>query len=676
MKKIFFSIFILAMTLCLAFGSAYIIKDWDILFSASEIEDSNSDPPVVEPGGDTDNEPEPEQKVEITDWTFFENSVSIYKGTAEVVNNIPSSYSMEFTPSTEELQFEDLDSCFEYIYSFDINSFYKVTFNGMEEKYFDYISFSEYFYSFMKDNDPSSLFPAKVQIGEVKFYEGNDYQIDTINSMILANGLYENNVSELVIPENIKTIDVNAFSTAEGKFVNKVTIQSNEVVLFVDRSASSTDTLEDIDVKTNVYVKAELLEEYKTTYPQSADHIFPIGYEVPEEKYLPYVIEDGVITAYTGSATDLVIPSTYSLSSDGQAIEGSDYTITEIGDNVFKFSSIEKIDMSNSLILKLGNSCFVGALSLKTVILSNCLTTIGIGCFSESAIETINMPDSVTEIGKSAFFWCSALNSVTLSNSLQSLPYSCFFMCSSLTTIVLPETISSLGENCFGSSSISSINFPDSLTSLPVGCFGACNFVEIDLSDTQIETLGEGCFSSNELLTKVVLNDLITSLPDMCFYRCSSLSSIIIPEFVISLGDQCFDTCSSLNSIILPSALTSFGESCFIRCSSLSSIVIPASVRSWGKNAFLFCESLSYVEISHRPGALPTSMFSYSINTVVFNDTNFYSLFLPGYIDYDLFKNPSVVKFKSSVDDGSNSWLNENYVKTIEGDYNVYTRKV
>lgn len=217
-----------------------------------------------------------QQRVEITDWTFFENSVSIYKGTAEVVNNIPSSYSMEFIPSTEELQFEDLDSCFEYIYSFDINSFYKVTFNGMEEKYFDYISFTEYLYSFMKDNDPSSLFPAKVQIGEVKFYEGNDYQVDTINSMILVNGLYENNVSELVIPENIKKIDVNAFSTDRDKYVDKVTIQSNEVVLFVDRFASSTDTLEDINIHTNIYVKAELLEEYKATYLNSADKFFAI----------------------------------------------------------------------------------------------------------------------------------------------------------------------------------------------------------------------------------------------------------------------------------------------------------------------------------------------------------------------------------------------------------------
>lgn len=674
MKKIFFSIFILAMTLCLAFGSAYIIKDWDILFSTSEIEDSNSDPPVVEPGGDTDNEPEPEQKVEITDWTFFENSVSSYKGTAEVVNNIPSSYSMEYIPSSEEVQFEDLDSLYEYIYSQNIESFYKITFNGLEEKYFSLPSFSEYVFLFVGSGDISTIFPAKIQLGEVKYYEGDDFEVDSLQAQVFSKDFYENNVSELIIPENIKKIDVNAFTKGRSEYINKVIINCNEVVKFT--SVSSGNDPEDINVGTNVYVKAELLEEYKTTYPQSADHIFPIGYEVPEEKYLPYVIEDGVITAYTGSATDLVIPSTYSLSSDGQAIEGSDYTITEIGDNVFKFSSIEKIDMSSSLILKLGNSCFVGALSLKTVILSNCLTTIGIGCFSESAIETIDLPDSVIEIGKSAFFWCSALNSVTLSNSLQSLPYGCFSMCSSLTTIVLPETISSLGENCFGSSSISSINFPDSLTSLPYGCFGACNFVEIDLSDTQIETLGEDCFGSNELLTKVVLNDLITSLPDMCFYRCFSLSSIIIPESVISLGDQCFDTCSSLNSIILPSALTSFGEACFYRCSSLSSIVIPASVRSWGKNAFLFCESLSYVEISHRPGALPTSMFSYSINTVVFNDTSFYSLFLPGYIDYDLFKNPSVVKFKSSVDDGSNSWLNENYVKTIEGDYNVYTRKV
>ena len=215
-----------------------------------------------------------QQRVEITDWTFFENSVSSYKGTAEVVNNIPSSYSMEFIPSSEEVQFEDLDSLYEYIYSQNIESFYKITFNGLEEKYFSLPSFSEYVFLFVGSGDISTIFPAKIQLGEVKYYEGNDFEVDSLQSQVFSKDFYENNVSELIIPENIKNIDVNAFAKGRSEYINKVVINCNEVVKFI--SVSNGNDPEDINVGTNVYVKAELLEEYKATYPNSADKFFAI----------------------------------------------------------------------------------------------------------------------------------------------------------------------------------------------------------------------------------------------------------------------------------------------------------------------------------------------------------------------------------------------------------------
>ena len=639
-----FKIFIIVLCcLCLvgvSFFVGFCLPNW----TSSQIEQPVSDPPSETPEEPEEPE-EPVEKVEITDWVFSENVLGQYIGTETEISNIPTSYSQEEHVS-RTVEIKNEEEFYSFVEEFSASDFVyqipiRVTYLNLDlvKTYENYAIFMNDFEVLAVENNVEDLYLCKFEELDNTFYEGSDYKIDTLGAMTF----YFSSATVIDLPAEITKFNAIMLPST----LKSLTIRSDTVLT---RAMNNTLGFDD-PVDYTIYVPENLVEGYKTTYPRIADSVFPIGYEAPEEMPLPYVIEDGVITAYTGSETEVVIPATYSLSSAGQAIEGSDYTITEIGEEVFKRSTIEKIDMSNSSILKLGNSCFYGSKSLNTVVLSNYLTTIGDSCFYETAIKTIDMPDTVVEIGDFAFFWCSYLNSVTLSNSLESLPRSCFGLCSSLTTIVLPESINSLGEGCFATSSLSSINFPDALTGLPTDCFNACDFVEIDLSDSKITTLGERCFANNELLTNIILNDSITELPKMCFYRCSALSSYEIPSTITAFGDQCFDDCSSL-----------------------SSIIIPSSVRSWGNYAFANCESLSYVEISYRPSRLPTRLFSYSVNTVVFNDSSFYYDFNPDYTDYQLFKNPSVVKFKSSVDNGSNSWLNENYVKTVEGDYNVYTR--
>lgn len=74
-------------------------------------------------------------------------------------------------------------------------------------------------------------------------------------------------------------------------------------------------------------------------------------------------IEDGVVTGYTGSVDGLVvIPETYSLDADGNLIEGTDYTVTEIKADVF--------------------SC---AMDVSTIVLPKTLTTIDVGTTFDDA---------------------------------------------------------------------------------------------------------------------------------------------------------------------------------------------------------------------------------------------------------------------------------------------------
>ena len=60
------------------------------------------------------------------------------------------------------------------------------------------------------------------------------------------------------------------------------------------------------------------------------------------------------------------------------------------------------------------------------------------------------IPDSVTEIGDSAFFNCKNLTSVTIGNSVTSIGDQAFYGCSSLTSATIPAGVTSIGGLAFG----------------------------------------------------------------------------------------------------------------------------------------------------------------------------------------------------------------------------------
>ncbi len=88
----------------------------------------------------------------------------------------------------------------------------------------------------------------------------------------------------------------------------------------------------------------------------------------------------------------------------------------------------------------------------------------------------------------------------------------------------------------------------------------------------------------------------ISGIGDMTdiYYDISSISKVIINEGVTSIGDSAFAFCTSLTSITIPDSVTSIGDHAF-ESSGLTSITIPDSVTSIGYEAFAFCISLTSI---------------------------------------------------------------------------------
>ena len=110
---------------------------------------------------------------------------------------------------------------------------------------------------------------------------------------------------------------------------------------------------------------------------------------------------------------------------------------------------LKSIELPNS-VTSIGNSAFSGCSGLTSVTIPDSVTSIETGAFQGcSGLTSITIPNSVTTIGNYAFGGCSSLTSVTIGNSVTSIGGYSFQGCSGLTSVTVPNSVTSIGSNAF-----------------------------------------------------------------------------------------------------------------------------------------------------------------------------------------------------------------------------------
>ncbi len=168
------------------------------------------------------------------------------------------------------------------------------------------------------------------------------------------------------------------------------------------------------------------------------------------------------------------------------------------------------------------------------------------GIIQEFAVWTISSPmsdkkdtlkkavikEGVTDTGsggggRGTFGLCSALEVVELPNSLIYINNSTFVGCENLRDVTIPESVIKIGNSAFDSCiSLKSITIPENVEKIDDIAFGDCKSLEnVNIKNGSIE-IGHAAFQS-----------------------CISLKSITIPESVTSIRQSAFGNCSSLTNI-------------------------------------------------------------------------------------------------------------------------------
>jgi hypothetical protein len=120
-------------------------------------------------------------------------------------------------------------------------------------------------------------------------------------------------------------------------------------------------------------------------------------------------------------------------------------TLTTIGENAFKDSSLTSIGSFPSALTTIENQAFQGTRIKGSLIIPNTVTKIGTYAFSSNGdITSVIVGNGISRIEQSTFNFCNSLVDVSLPNTLTFIGNSAFNNCYQLKSLIIPASVTNI----------------------------------------------------------------------------------------------------------------------------------------------------------------------------------------------------------------------------------------
>lgn len=150
--------------------------------------------------------------------------------------------------------------------------------------------------------------------------------------------------------------------------------------------------------------------------------------------------------------------------------------------------------------------------NISSLTIPNSVTEIGGSAFQQSAFEEVILSSNLTTLGVQAFYSCSNLKSIAIPSSLKIIPEYAFNYCRNLKEIIFNEGLLEIQDQAFVSVPIESITFPHSLKRIGNSVFSQCfNLVEVNFNDG-LEEIGNYAFERANNIESINLPSSLTKI--------------------------------------------------------------------------------------------------------------------------------------------------------------------
>ena len=255
------------------------------------------------------------------------------------------------------------------------------------------------------------------------------------------------------------------------------------------------------------------------------------------------------------------------------------------------------------------------------------VTSIGDHAFAFTWVTSVTIPNTVTNIGESAFWGCHYLSFIILPASVTSIGRYAFEDTDFSVVVSYIENPFEIRGKEFDSRSFSAGTFDNAKLYVPAettdkykATDGWKDFAHIQEGtptgrDIEIDglyynldmeakvaevTLSPSHYEGNIVIpASVTYNNetySVTGIGHAAFGSCRNLTSVTIPNSVTNIDLYAF-TATALTTIAIPEGVTTIGAHAFESCNNLTVITIPHSVTSLGVHAF-FTPSIETVKIN------------------------------------------------------------------------------
>ena len=264
-------------------------------------------------------------------------------------------------------------------------------------------------------------------------------------------------------------------------------------------------------------------------------------------------------------------------------------------------SGLTSITIPNS-VTSIGNSAFSTCSGLTSVTIPTSVTSIGGYAFECSGLTSITIPRSVTYIGWHAFFCCSGLTSIKVEsgnqyydsrNNCNAIIYTkTATLMTGCKNTTIPNSVTTIGRDAFWRCiGLTSMTIPNSVTSIVAGAFGDCSDLTSITIPNSVTSIGEDAFSgtgwyNNQpdglVYVGKVLYGYKGSMPEN--------TRIVVPDGTLGIASEAFIDCKNLISVVIPSSVVRMG-SVIDSFDHLEPIPVEQA------RIFSGCDNLAYVRV-------------------------------------------------------------------------------